>query len=125
MNGSSSLFRRIKRTAPRSLLRASISGLCDDHIDFASRVVNGRGAAFCRIAVCVKFAAEGAGLLCGALARIETHKIPAGTNRLVRLVTLGVEGHENAPGLWIAIWAREIVLAIGIEDASLGIVEII
>ena len=63
----------------------------DYDVDFARGVVNSCGSTFGRIAVCVKLTAESACLFGGALSGIEIHEIPAGTDRLVPRVALGVK----------------------------------
>jgi hypothetical protein len=59
------------------------------------------------------------------LSGIEIHEIPSGTDGLVRRVALRVKRHENATRFRIAIRAGEIIFAVGVEDPSFRIVEIL
>ena len=91
------LFSQGKTVIPQILLRDD-GGLSfrHDDVDFARCIVNRGGSTFGRIAVCVKLAAESAGLFGCALSGIEIHEIPARTHGFVRRVALGVKRHENA-----------------------------
>jgi len=97
---------------------------CHD-VDFARCIVNRGGSTFGRIAVCVKLAAESACLFGCALSGIEIYEIPAGTDGFVRRVAVGVKRHENTTRFRIAIRAGEIIFAVGVENASFRIVEIL
>src|SRR6516165_3909567 len=111
---------------PRCFFGGSVKPSFRDYdVDFARRVVNSGGSTFGRIAVRVKLTAESACLFGGALSGIEIHEIPTGTDGLVRWVALGVKRHENAARFRVAVRACEIIFAIGVENASLHIVEIL
>jgi hypothetical protein len=61
-------------------------------------------------------------LLCDAtLASIQAHHVPPGPHGLSGRVALGVDTHEDLAGFGFAVGAGEIIFAVGVKHAALGI----
>ena len=93
----------------------------DRHL--ASGVVDRNCATLRGVAVCIELAAVSTRLLDCALSGVQADHIISRAHWLTRFITGSVNGFEDAGFLRFAIGAREIILAIGVDDTALGVVE--
>jgi len=91
--------------------------------DFAGGIVDRNCATLCGIAVRIELAAVAASFLRSALSGVQADHVVPRTHWLAGFVPSGVDGLQDAGLLGFAVRAREIILAVGVDDAALGVVE--
>ena len=93
----------------------------DSHL--ASGIVDRNRATFRRVAVRIELATIGTRLLGSALSGVQPDHVIPRAYRLAGFIAGRVNGFKDAGFLRFAIRAGEIIFAVGVNDATLGVVE--